>query len=176
MLISPKVAIANGWVSGITDINSQLQPNAIDFTVDKLFHICPPENSPIIITNDKKLNVLPTNRALLSDAQNYWLLDYVGSYDLMSNVYLELPPGVIAKLIVRSTFNRSGMFLTAGIYDSGYVGHVGCVLHHPLAINTAIAVGTRIGQVEFWQAEVSGDLYSGGYNHSKGTHWNGASK
>lgn len=176
MLISPKIAIANGWVSGINDLDTQVQPNAIDFTLDKLFHICPPDNSPLIITNDKKLNVLPTNILVTPDAQNYWLLNYVGAYDIMSNVYVELPPGVVAKLIIRSTFNRSGMFITSGLYDQGFKGHVGAVLHHPLNIDTAIEVGTRVGQIEFWQAQDSGDVYSGGYNHEKGTHWTGENK
>ena len=35
MYISPQVAIDNGWIKGITDPEKQIQPNAIDFTLDQ---------------------------------------------------------------------------------------------------------------------------------------------
>ena len=39
MFINPKTAISEGWITGIVDPDKQIQPNAIDFTVDQVFSI-----------------------------------------------------------------------------------------------------------------------------------------
>jgi len=61
------------------------------------------------------------------------------------------------------------MFLTSGLYDTGFEGHIGCAIHN--VIGTAhIEKGIRFGQVEFHSADSYG-TYEGGYNHTDGTHW-----
>ena len=43
MFINPKIAIEKGWITGLNDLDKQVQPNAIDFTADKAFDIADKE-------------------------------------------------------------------------------------------------------------------------------------
>ena len=51
MFINPKIAIEEGWVTGIHDPDLQVQPNAIDFTLDKVFTI---DAKPFILDENSK--------------------------------------------------------------------------------------------------------------------------
>lgn len=176
MFINPKKAIENGWIKGnITD--KYVQPNAIDFTLDRLFHIS--NNSCAISEEGKRMRggaeIVAINgirdmydiQGVSPDVQ-VWNIDR-GSYDCLSNLYVQIPTGVAAYLIVRSTFNRNGMFITSGLYDSGYQGHIGFAIHN-MSGPATIAKGTRVGQIVFVAAE-NAYMYSGDWNHEEGTHY-----
>lgn len=175
MFINPEVAIREGWVvTGIEDPEKQLQPNALDFTLDRLFAIQPTQ---FVISeygkqarNQYELQPSVDRRwkAEKNIEVNFWTLQQ-DAYDGLSNIYLNLPKGVAAFLIVRSTLNRNGLFLTSGLYDSGYQGHIGFVLHVRNRGVTRIAQGTRVGQVVFVESQ-NALMYAGGYNHEMGTH------
>lgn len=170
MLINPRTAIREGWISGIVDEEKQVQPNAIDFTLDKVF-VIEERNEFVISEAGKKmrggsqLGTVPDRRSGL----NFWHLMTRTSYDGMSNVYVHVPKNVVVELIIRSTFNRNGIFLTSGLYDSGFEGNIGFVLHN-MSGSAVIGEGTRIGQVKFIEAQ-SADMYTGGYNTADGQHW-----
>lgn len=163
-LISPKVAIEKGWIKGIENPEKQIQPNALDFTIDNLFKI--DEDKPFIISEESK-----TMRGgdKVDPVEGYWELDGHSVYDGLSNIYVDLPEGVACKLIIRSTFNRNGVFLTSGLYDSGYKGSIGFAIHNRSG-KAFIAPGTRVGQIEFYASDKNGK-YEGGWNHEEGTHW-----
>lgn len=177
MFINPTIAIERGWIKGNINLNN-IQPNAIDFTLDKMFEICKVPCS-ITETIPKNMRVQqevptyglvsghndPTGRAKTTAG---WMIES-GSYDCMSDFYVEIPEGVAAYLIVRSTFNRNGMFITSGLYDSGFKGHIGFVLHNPIGSAT-IEVGIRVGQIIFISSDSAG-VYAGGWNHQQGTHY-----
>lgn len=173
MIFSPKYAIDQGWVKGIKN-DCQIQPNAIEFTLDNLFSI---SDKPFIAFDDEDGKtqkrhrggdvVLSTDHRNDEGRQTFWLAP--GVYDCTSDVYVTLPEDVALLLIVRSTFNRNGIFLTSGLYDSGYEGHIGCAIHNWVGA-AEIGVGTRLGQAMFVRAESEGQ-YAGGYNHSEGSHW-----
>ena len=99
----------------------------------------------------------------------FWSISSHSVYDGMSDIYVELPEGVAAMLIIRSTFNRNGLFLTSGLYDSGYKGHLGFALHNRADAQARVAPGTRVGQVIFVSSDSAG-MYAGGWNHDQGTH------
>lgn len=174
MFIDPRIAIEKGWVRGIADQSLQVQPNAIDFTLDHVFTIS--ENRFIICKdpqNPKKemkqmrggteVNVAP-DRA--TDVQFFQLLPK-SSYDILSDMFVTLPEGVAALLVTRSTFVRNGLFLVSGLYDTGFSGHIGCVLHN-MGAHATVEKGTRVGQIIFIEASNSG-IYAGQYNHLLGT-------
>lgn len=176
MFINPKTAIERGWIKGdITD--THIQPNAIDFTLDRVFFINPIGSCAITefgkrMRPQQEVTVLPIKRQLYDipnapDDLYGWNLEQ-GSWDCMSDFYVEVPPGVAAYLIIRSTFNRNGLFITSGLYDSGFKGHIGFVLHNLLG-HTTIQQGTRVGQIIFVSSENAG-VYAGGWNHEQGTH------
>lgn len=166
MFIDPRVAIEKGWVKGIVDQDKQVQPNAIDFTLDEVWSINL-GNTFVVSEKGKQMRggtkIEPI--AQRDGTGDFWNLDSI-VYDCLSNMYVELPDGVSAMLVTRSTFVRNGLFIVSGLYDSGFKGHIGFVLHSPSLVK--IGVGTRIGQIIFVEASSSG-LYAGGYNHLLGT-------
>ena len=125
MFIDPRDAIERGWVTHVHNPDKQVQPNALDFTVDRLFSI---DNTKQFSINEEEKTMRGGEE--LSPFHDYWHLDENTSYDAMSEVYVELPDGVAALLIVRSTFNRNGIFITSGLYDSGYQGNIGFCIHN----------------------------------------------
>lgn len=164
MFINPKVAIEKGWIKGIKDPAKQVQPNAIDFTLDKVFW---QDQRPARVSEVGK-----TMRDLIempvSDA-GFWTLAEQRVFDGTSDVYVDVPEGVAAILYTRSTFARNGVFIMSGLYDTGYKGNIGFTIYTPGgAID--IAPGTRIGQIAFIAAQNAG-AYAGGYNHEAGQHW-----
>lgn len=176
MFINPKVAIAEGWITGIENQDVQVQPNAIDFTLDRLFY----SNADTFVISKDPNNPFKELKQMRSMEEHYPIPDRrypdihffhiqpKHYYDALSNVYVDIPQGVAAQLIIRSTFNRNGMFLTSGLYDSGYKGHVGFGLHNNSIGVSKIQQGTRIGQIIFIKSDNAG-VYSGGYNHEQGT-------
>lgn len=164
MFINPKVAIEKGWVRGIRDEKLQVQPNAIDFTLDKLFRQQP--STARISENSKVMRPLQEQEI---EATGYWLLEGQCVYDGTSDVYVEVPEGVAAILFTRSTFARNGILIASGLYDAGYKGHVGFTIYtHGGSVE--IAPGTRIGQIGFALAP-SAKMYAGQYNHKEGEHY-----
>ena len=166
MFINPKIAIENGWITGIVNPEKQIQPNAIDFTLDKLFTIND-FNTFIIDEDSKKMRggVEVNSWQGRTTEREYWTIEK-GVYDGMSDIYVDVPDGVACMLIIRSTFNRNGIFLTSGLYDSGFKGHIGFAIHNRGG-RAQIGVGTRFGQIIFVESE-NALQYAGGYNHEAG--------
>ena len=68
-------------------------------------------------------------------------------------------------VITRSTLNRNGVFLTSGLYDTGYKGVMAGVMHVNCG-KMRIKPGTRVGQYLNWKAE-SISSYDGDYGVGK---------
>lgn len=171
MYINPLHAIQEGWIvipSWMDDEFKQrcIQPNAIDVTLDRAFAI--QDNHTFMLSEEFK-QTRHTVEIYPQDTSGFFQIES-GPTDILSDFYVNIPTGVAAFLIVRSTLNRNGLFVTSGLYDSGYTGHVGMVIHNdgPVAF---IEPHTRIAQLVLVKSEDSGLLYSGGYNHEQGTHW-----
>lgn len=171
MFVNPHRVVAEGWVTGITNPEKQIQPNAIDFTLDKLFRI--DHNTFVINEQGKRMRdcIEVTDQVdghfYGLDGQ-FWKLEQSYVYDGMSSMYVRVPEGYAAFLIVRSSFNRNGIQIASGLYDSGFEGHIGFAIYPRIACNL-IAPGTRIGQIVFVEAQNAG-LYEGRYNHKEGTY------
>lgn len=168
MFINPKVAIEQGWVKfpeWMSEGFQQkcIQPNALDFTVDAFYLIG--EDTFKISETDKTMRA----QAKLETVEGKYLLTK-GCYDAMSDFYVSVPEGIAAYLITRSTFNRNGVFIQSGLYDSGFKGNCGFVVYNMGGV-TEIAPHTRIGQLIFVKSEDSGIMYAGGYNTEAGQHW-----
>lgn len=170
MFINPKVAIEKGWVKFPDYVSEEfkeqcIQPNALDITVDHIFTV---NNDTIFqISEDKKAH--RGGGKLATDSSNQWYLHSKQSYDIMSDFYVDLPEGVAAQLIIRSSFNRNGLFITSGLYDSGFKGNIGMMLHN-MSGPAQITKGTRVCQLIFVSSD-SSKVYAGGYNTAEGQHW-----
>jgi deoxycytidine triphosphate deaminase len=174
MIISPKTAIAEGWITH-TDATydwlstNSIQPNALDFTLDKAFYFNTLDEFRLSNSHKKMRSTTQITPKQNVDGIESLQIPAGCTVDCLSNMYLNIPTQVAALLVVRSTLNRNGIFLTSGLYDSKYTGHIGFSLHNngPTA---HIAPGTRVGQILFVKSDSVGE-YSGGYNHSLDSDW-----
>lgn len=185
MFINPKHAIQEGWVKFPEWMSEEfkqkcIQPNALDFTADRLFTI---NSSPRFMISETYKSMRPNEEVMPGvyyestwpNGENggeveYWELHDKCCYDAMSDFYVTVPEGVAAHLITRSTFNRNGVFIQSGLYDSGFKGNCGFVIYN-MGGPTSLAPHTRIGQLIFTTSEDSGKLYAGGYSRTNGVHW-----
>lgn len=168
MFINPTVAVEQGWITfpATMSFDAQqkcIQPNAIDFTLDHLNTIVATGPALISETGKRMREVSP-----LSPTDGFWDLE-LGLYDFMSDFYVHLPLGVAAVLVPRSTFVRNGFTIISGLWDSGFKGNIGGVLHNKIGL-ARIEHRVRVGQLIFVKSE-AGSIYAGGYNTDPGVHW-----
>lgn len=164
MFINPTLAIKNNAIRGIRDVNKQVQPNAVDFTLD-LLKVVDSTASAHIGEASKTMRPLIDVEA----KDGVWTLEAGKVYDGTSEIYVEVPKGAAAILFTRSTFTRNGIFITSGLYDSGFKGHIGFTIY-TVGGPVTIEKGTRIGQIAFLSAAAAKE-YAGGYNHDAGSHY-----
>ena len=134
------------------------QPNAVDLRVDKIFKL---RNEEFEISESYKKHrgseeVTPTD--------GYFQLE-PGTYEIIMENIVNIPEGYAGWVITRSTLNRNGLFITSGLYDSGYNGVMaGClhVEHGPAKIEK----GSRVGQFLLFEAETL-SMYDGDYGIGK---------
>lgn len=168
MFVNPKEVIENGWVKFPEWMNDEfkqkcIQPNALDFTIDMVFdHV---DDESFMLSEELKVM---RNQTKQQPVDGYFEIDTMA--DIMSDFFISVPAGYAAYLIVRSTLNRNGLFITSGLYDQGFSNYIGCILHNrgPVAY---IAPNTRIGQIIFVKTDDSGIMYNGIYNTNNGEHW-----
>ena len=136
-----------------------VQPNAVDLRLGKVFQI---KTGRFVLSEEEK-----THRGsveILPDRHGWFYLQ-PGSYEVVMENVITVGDGEAGWVITRSTLNRNGVFLTSGLYDSGYHGVMAGVMH----INVGpirIRQGTRIGQYLNFNAEAL-HKYEGSYGIGK---------
>ena len=147
----------NSSLTGIQD--GDTQPNAVDLRLGKLFWI---DSKEFLIDETQKVH--RGSVEMYPDQDGYYLLQ-PGHYEVVMENEINVAEGEAGFVITRSTLNRNGVFLTSGLYDSGYAGVMAGVMH--VAIGPMrIKKGTRIGQYLSWEAE-SVSMYDGDYGSGK---------
>lgn len=136
-----------------------VQPNAIDLRLGKIFKI---KNNEFIIDEEQKIHRGSEEISLSDDG--YFHLE-PGSYEVIMENIINVAEGEAGFVITRSTLNRNGVFITSGLYDSGYNGVMAGVMHVNCGL-MKIKPGTRIGQYLCFEAE-SLHKYDGDYGLSK---------
>ena len=136
-----------------------VQPNAVDLRLDKVFQI---NTTEFVISNEEKRH--RGTFELVPDSEGYFVLA-PGSYEIVMENIIHVGDGEAGWVITRSTLNRNGCFITSGLYDSGYHGVMAGVLH--VTTGTArIKKGTRIGQYLCFDAQMV-KQYDGDYGLGK---------
>ena len=136
-----------------------VQPNAVDLRVYKIFRI---ESNLFTINEDEKIHRGSTE--LIPNENGNWFLP-PGHYEVIMENTVKVGDREAGWVITRSTLNRNGVFLTSGLYDSGYHGLMaGCM--HVSCGDVKIKRGTRIGQYLNFDAEALSH-YDGDYGHGK---------
>lgn len=142
--------------SSLTNIlEGDVQPNAVDLRLGKVLKIRP---STFTITEEEKTHRGSVELQLNQDG--YYVLPE-GHYEVVMENIIEVGDGEAGWVITRSTLNRNGVFLTSGLYDSGYHGVMAATMHvtcGPMRIKP----GTRIGQYLSFDSEAL-SKYEGSY-------------
>lgn len=139
--------------------DGDVQPNAIDLRLDKVFSI---NNKTFELSNDHKKH--RGSEEVHPDQDGYFTLPQ-GSYEVVMENIIHVGEGEAGWVITRSTLNRNGCYITSGLYDSGYHGVMAGVLH--ISVGEArIKKGTRIGQYLSFDAEALHN-YNGDYGINK---------
>lgn len=147
--------------STLTSVNEgDSQPNAVDLRLGTIFKI---SDNLFEISNEHKRH-RGTELELKPDHLGYYTLQ-PGRYEVVMENIIHVGAGEAGWVITRSTLNRNGLFLTSGLYDSGYHGVMAAVLHVTVGV-ARIKKGTRIGQYISFEAE-SLSSYDGDYGINK---------
>ena len=155
------IHIASGMSkSSLTNVQpGDVQPNAVDLRVDKIFESL---GTAFVLDEDKKEH--RESRELMPDENGYWSLN-PGSYEIVMENIIDVGQGEAGFVITRSTLNRNGVFITSGLYDSGYNGIMAGCMH----VNNGVfklKKGTRVGQFLLFESETL-SLYDGDYGLNK---------
>ena len=146
--------------SSLTNVQPvDVQPNAVDLRIDKVFEI---NSKAFLINEDKKIH--RGSVELQPDKDGYWELK-PGTYEIVMENIITVGEGEAGWVITRSTLNRNGVFITSGLYDSGYNGVMAGAMHiscGPMFIKR----GTRVGQFLLFKSETL-KLYDGDYGLNK---------
>lgn len=154
----------NGASSTLSEFNDeQIQPNAIDLKLDRIWRM----HGMFSINEDTKLHRIKTELVpiynKITDKYEYMLEP--GSYEITFEGEVSIGPDEAGYVITRSTLNRNGLFITSGLYDSGYKGSMAACLH--VNGGTAfISKGTRIAQFLLWKSQAISS-YDGDYGVGK---------
>lgn len=142
--------------------DEDIQPNAVDLRVDKILRIN--EGKFFKLSESDKTHrgsiEVPT---YMMDGQEWFNLA-PGHYEVVMENIIKVGDNEAGWVITRSTLNRNGVFITSGLYDTGYHGVMAAALHVTCG-NFVVARGTRIGQYLSFDSEA---LTS--YNGSYGLH------
>ena len=146
--------------STLTNVEQKdIQPNAVDLRVDKFFRVA---DSDFVISEDHKQH--RGSIEIEPDIDGWFYLE-PGHYEVVMKNIIDVGNNEAGWVITRSTLNRNGLFLTSGLYDTGYNGVMAGMLH--VTIGPArIKKGTRIGQYLNFEAE-SIKEYDGSYGLDK---------
>ena len=146
--------------STLTNVEqTDIQPNAVDLRVDKIFKVSTKE---FVISESGKEH--RGSEEIEPDMDGWFYLEE-GHYEVVMKNMVNVGHNEAGFVITRSTLNRNGLFLTSGLYDTGYAGVMAGMLH--VTIGPArIKQGTRIGQYLNFEAE-SIKVYDGSYGKNK---------
>ena len=136
MIINPNKIVQIGAVK--LESGSKIQQNGIDLTVGKV--------RKILGCNEVNL---PRYRDI--DLTNETTLEGNSAYDITFNEYVSIPTDMCAVIIIRSSYNRVGSFLTTGLYDAGFKNYAGGVLHTTIPIR--LEQDVRLAQIVFTQCD-----------------------
>lgn len=152
-----------------------IQPNAVDIRVKSIWRL---KDSPFLISDEQKIHrekeqVVPTLTTAFRNinrteggigsksVKEYFRLE-PGTYEFDTAHFVEIPEGKAGWIVPRSTLNRNGVFITSGLYDSGFRNTIGGIIHVRVGV-AYIEVRSRIGQFILADAETV-SLYDGDYN------------
>ena len=135
------------------------QPNAVDLRVQDVFQL---NDTEFRLEGDSKSH--RGSEKLNVDENGNWNLK-PGIYEIVMENIVKIPEGYAGWVITRSTLNRNGLFITSGLYDSGYHGVMAGLLHVK-GWPAVLQRGSRVGQFLLFESETL-SMYDGSYGIGK---------
>lgn len=154
MMINIYGPTASSELEGIVP-EMDVQPNAVDLRLGKVYRL---GRDAFTISNDKKVHRELTE--VKPNASGWFMLE-PGYYNIEYENLIRVSEGESGFVITRSTLIRNGVYLTTGLYDSGYKGKMVSGMHVTTG-NMFVEKGTRLGQYLCFEAEAV-HLYDGDY-------------
>jgi deoxycytidine triphosphate deaminase len=147
-------------LSELTNVEDvDIQPNAVDLRLGKVLWI---SSNEFLIDEEQKVHRGTVEMKV--DDDGYYRLE-PGHYEVVMQNKITVGYGEAGWVITRSTLNRNGVFLTSGLYDTGYSGVMAGVMHVTVG-PMRIKPGTRIGQYLCFAAQAL-SMYNGSYGDGK---------
>lgn len=148
-----------GATSSLTELDEDsVQPNAVDLRLDRVWIM----HGTFKIDEDNKVHRYKNE--IEPDVEGYFTLN-PGEYEISFKGLVNMGPDEAGYVITRSTLNRNGLFITSGLYDSGYDGSMAACLHVAGGL-ARIKKDTRVGQFILWKSQAVSS-YDGDYGVGK---------
>lgn len=155
---------ADDTQSALTNVQANdVQPNAVDLRVDKIFRMNIGNDFELGEKDGKEYKKHRGSEELYVDSNDSWWLT-TGTYEIVMENIIHVGPDEAGWVITRSTLNRNGLFITSGLYDSGYHGVMAGALH--VSAPARIKKGSRVGQFLLFKSEAL-KKYDGDYGIGK---------
>ncbi len=145
-------------VENFPHLDTQLQPNGFDLTVEKIFRF---EKGKIDFSNSER--ELPEGKEIPAvkkenDEYGWWDLSE-GEYKIKTNEKINLPNNMIGILFPRSSLLRIGCFTHHALVDSGFKGRLEFILVVGKQ-GLKLKENARVSQIVFRKVEET-EEYSG---------------
>ena len=136
------------------------------------FYITNDDMNTGIMVSDAAVNIKPSEKTLKTVIETMVKslkklgiktpkIAFLSASEIVMENIVSVGEGYAGFVITRSTLNRNGLFITSGLYDSGYHGVMAGCLH--VRVGPAkIKKGTRVGQFILFEAETL-SMYDGSY-------------
>lgn len=140
------------------NLEEQLQPNGVDFTLRDIFSL----QSAGRIAIDNKERIVSKQSPLTFDKNGFIRLT-PGIYSITYNEIVNLPRNVMALATPRSSLLRCGVTVNTAVWDAGYSGRSESLLvvYNPEGFE--LQKDARVVQLVFFRLSGETDGYNGTY-------------
>jgi len=146
-------------ITGMVDIDRQLQPNGIDVTLREIAQY--EGGGTIGVENTER--VLPELVPVTFDDEG-WVDLAPGVYHIMYNEIVDIPETLMALGRPRSSLNRCGVTINTAVWDAGYNGRSTSMLVVANPGGFRVQRDARVMQLVFFgMSEATADGYRGRY-------------
>lgn len=159
MIINPR-EFAEKCTEGFDLVN--LAQVGLDIPISELYLV--DNTSPSRVNNkDRKF----AKRTKVEPIEGEYILYPGRYYEWVSAVKVKMPENIAGIVVARSSMLRSGVFVTAGVFDPGYQGNIGGFLIPQCGI---VAIGQNERVAQFLPVQASScQMYNGIYQGSAST-------
>jgi len=145
-------------VEGMINPGLQLQPNGIELTLRRIEAFA--EAGQVALDNLERR--IPISRPLVFDSEG-WIDLAKGSYKIVFNEVVNIPRGVAAIALPRSSLLRCGATIETAVWDAGYRGRSESLMVVHNEAGFRVKRNARVLQLLFFRLSSEVEGYSGAY-------------